>query len=352
MMGQVDDISVKRALAAPLLILGAMMTSAAVIASYTGVDGRLVFRPYLSGWATATLISVLIWALVETTRMAIRGADDPTRRLITGFARRYPLIIIPALIFPLFLGAYTWAKASIPFVVGYPWESFWADLDRTLLRDDGWRIAHAVMPATLARAWTFFYAYIWGFALVFSGALLAMFASRRTVAIFYTAMMLSWFIGGFVMAYALSAAGPVFVHLAEPSLIDRFAPLRAELLAVLGPDDVVLKTQHYLAAGIDTRIALKGSGISAMPSMHIASATIICLAALGTRWLPLALLFWGLTFVGSVYLGYHYAVDAPVAAAVAVACWTVASRIFESATGPVPNKCIECQGGDIPVRIG
>lgn len=351
-MGQVDDISVRRALAVPLLLLAAMMASAATIAAYTGVDGWRVFWPYISGWATATLLSVLLWALVATSQMAIRQEDSPIPKLAAGLRQRYHLLVIPALIFPLFLGAYTWAKVSIPFVVGYGWEGFWADLDRALLRDDGWRIAHAVMPAALAPAWTFFYAMIWGFSLVFSGALLTVFASRRMVATFYTAMMLSWFIGGFVLAYAISAAGPVFVHLVDPSLVDRFAPLRAELLAALGPDDVVLRTQRYLAAGIDVPIALKGSGISAMPSMHIATATIICLAARGTRWLPLALLFWALTFFGSVYLGYHYAVDAPVAAIVAVACWVVARRMFEPANKSASNQSVAGQLDDIPIRIG
>lgn len=336
----VEEISIKRALSMPLLLLGVMMIAAAGIATYSGVDATRVFKPYLRGWGTATLISVLIWALFETGRMARRREDDPTRKLLIGLKLRYPLLIIPGLIFPLFLGGYTWAKASIPFAVGYPWESFWADLDHVLLRADGWRIAHALVPAALAPAWTYFYAIVWGFALVFSGSLMTVFARPRLVATFYTALMLSWFVGGFVMAYALSAAGPVFVHLVDPALAERFSPLRAELLKLLGPDDIVLKTQRYLAAGIDSKIAVKASGISAMPSMHIATVTVISLAARGTRWMPLALLFWGMTFFGSVYLGYHYAVDAPVAAAVAALCWLAASRVYQMhdvSPGTVPR---------------
>jgi hypothetical protein len=95
-------------------------------------------------------------------------------------------------------------------------------------------------------------------------------------------------------------------------------------------DDLVLKSQRYLAAGMNYKIALKGGGVSAMPSMHMATATVLILAAWRTRWLPLAVMFWLLTFFGSVYLGYHYAIDAPVAAAVAVLCWMVARWIYES----------------------
>ena len=65
-----------------------------------------------------------------------------------------------------------------------------------------------------------------------------------------------------------------------------------------------------------------------MPSMHIATATILICAAWRTRWLLLALLFWLMTFFGSVYLGYHYAIDAPVAAVVALLCWIIARRIY------------------------
>ena len=327
-MGQMDDISVRRALAVPTLNLAVMMALAAIVAWFTRVDGTRVFWPYLSGWVAATILTVLIWALLQTAAMARRREDDPIQKLAAALWSKLPLYVIPALIFPLFLGAYTWAKASIPFTVGYPWESFWADADHVLLRNDGWRIAHALMPSSLALAWTYFYAIFWGLLLVFVGALVTAFADRRTIATFYTGLMLSWLMGGFVLAYALSCAGPVFAHLADPALAERFAPLRAELMASLAPDNIVLTTQRYLAAGIDSRIALKGSGISAMPSMHIATATIFVLAARRTKWMPLALLFWLMTFFGSVYLGYHYAVDAPVAVAVATPCWLVARRIY------------------------
>ena len=204
----------------------------------------------------------------------------------------------------------------------------WADVDHLIFGMDAWRWAHAILPDFLAPAMTFYYAVIWGFALVFSGTLICAFASRRVAATYFTALMLSWLIGGIVMAYSISAAGPVFAHLTDPILADRFLQLRAELARILGPDDLVLKTQRYLAAGMNMKVALKGGGVSAMPSMHIATATILICAAWRTRWLSLALLFWLMTFFGSVYLGYHYAIDAPIATVVALLCWIIARRIY------------------------
>ena len=326
-----DDISTKRALALPAIITLAMLALAAAISFKTGVSGWRVFGPYVGAWAASTLLSVLIWVFVQVAMLFPQRTDNPLRRVLARIREPIRLALLPAVIFPIFLGAYTWAKCSIPFLVGYGWERVWADADHLIFGEDAWRWAHAVLPAAGAPALTFYYAVIWGFALVFSGTLIATFASRRFASTYFTGLMLSWLIGGIVLAYAISAAGPVFAHLANPDLTERFLPLRTELALLLGPDDLVLKSQHYLAAGMNAKIALKGGGVSAMPSMHIATATVLVLAARHTRWLWLALLFWAATFFGAVYLGYHYAIDAPVAVAVAMPCWMLARRINKPA---------------------
>ena len=110
----------------------------------------------------------------------------------------------------------------------------------------------------MAPAWSFFYAVIWGVALVVVGALIAAFASSRFAATFFTAMMLSWFFGGFLLAFAFSAAGPVFAHLADPAFAGRYVALRAELIELLGRDDIVMTSQRYLAAGFSAGFAVKG----------------------------------------------------------------------------------------------
>jgi len=322
-----SDISVKQALTMPSLLMAAMVLLAAVIGAFTGVDGSRVFLPYLIGWAGATLVAVLVWIFVQVAILYPTRAEDPLRIVLGRLGKPVQLAALPAFIFPLFLGGYTWAKCSIPFVVGYGWEGVWANGDRMILGMDAWRWAHIVMPDFMAPIWSFYYAMIWGFALAFSGTLISAFATRRFAATFFTAMMLSWLIGGVIMAYLMSAAGPVFAHLADPDLDNQFAPLRAELARLLASDDLVMMTQRYLAAGMNVKIALKGGGISAMPSMHIATATIFVLAARGSKWIWPALLFFALTFFGSVYLGYHYAIDAPVAAAVATLCWSAARRL-------------------------
>ena len=332
-----DDISTRRALAWPALLTLLMIAVAGAISLRTQVSGWRVFAPYVGAWAASTLLSALIWIFVQVAMLMPTRVDHPLKIVWRRRMEPLRLALLPALIFPIFLGAYTWAKVSIPFMVGYGWERTWADADQLVFGQDAWRWAHAIMPAGLAPYLTFYYAVVWGFALVFSGTLISSFASRRFAATYFTALMLSWLIGGIVMAYAISAAGPIFAHLADPALATRFAPLQAELLRLLGPDDLVMQTQRYLAAGMNMKIALKGGGVSAMPSMHMATCTILIIAAWRTRWLWLALLFWLLTFFGSLYLGYHYAVDAPAAVAIAVPCWMLARRIHRPASRSANN---------------
>lgn len=328
-----DDISTAQALKWPTLLALAMLAIAATISRATGVDGSRVFLPYLSTWAAVSVLAVLSWIFVEVAKLAPTGADRPLQQVASRLARPLQLVALPAVLFPLFLGAYTWAKCSIPFAVGYGWERTWADADKLLLGSDAWELAHAAMPAAAAYSWTFFYAVVWGFVLVFSGALIAAFASRRHAATYFTAMMLSWLIGGIGFAYAIPAAGPVFAHLVDPALGARFATLRADLVAMLGEDNLVLLSQRYLAAGMKVKVALKGGGVSAMPSMHIATATVLVMAAWRTRWVWPAIAFLALTFFGSVYLGYHYAVDAPVASVIAIGCWFAARWLYGSRVG-------------------
>jgi len=344
-----------RELAPPCALLVIMAAAAVGVGQHTGVAGSRVFVPYLGAWASLTLLAVLSWFFAKVAALAPQRADRPLQLVVREFSRRRMSgLCISAVIFPLFLGFYTWAKTSIPLAVGYSWEETWADADRWLFGADAWRIPHSLIPPAMASAWSFFYAVVWGIALAATGAVVAAFACSSFAARFFTALMLSWLIGCFLLAFLIPAAGPVFAHLANPAFEPRFEPLRNTLVELLGTEDIVLKSQRYLAVGYGANVAVKGGGISAMPSMHIATATIFICAACRTPWLWLAVPFWALTFVGSIYLGYHYVVDTPVAVAVAIPCWLLARQMYSgisiktlrhSPSGGRPVISEQTQGG-------
>ena len=312
----------------PALLAAAMLVIGFTIADIAGIDGSGLFAPYLSVSFAFTLLSLLAYAFIAFALLARAKADNPIPRVAGDLAAKAPILLLPALVFPLFLVGFTTAKTAIPFLVGYEWEAFWADADKLLLGEDAWRITHAWLGTDSMRAWELLYSATWGAMLMAYMANIALYARTRTVGIVYTAMLATWLIGGWLMAYATSAAGPIFAHLVDPSLADRFAPLRAALDASLQPDGSTRFTQIYLAEAIDSTIAVKGGGISAMPSMHIAAVSIYVLSARGTKWMWPAIAYWLIIFIGSAHLGYHYWVDGLAAAAIAWVCWKLAERCF------------------------
>jgi membrane-associated phospholipid phosphatase len=185
-----------------------------------------------------------------------------------------------------------------------------------------------------------FYVAAWGIGLMFVMALVPLNSSPKFTARFFTAMMSTWLLGGFVLAYMFSAAGPVFAHLvtADPSV--QFTSLRLLLLSTLTPHGPIWETQLYLPTELHSHIAAKGGGISAMPSMHLATVAIYVIGAWRTRWLVPAILMWVTIFVSSGYFGYHYWIDGIAGAAIAALCWVSAGRLSSmvASSGVVPTR--------------
>jgi hypothetical protein len=282
-------------------------------------------------YVAVTLVGVLIWVFVAVARLALARADVPISELFHRFRPRLPLLVLPGLITPLFLAGYTIAKTSVARLVPARWDAEWAALDRWIFGEDPWRISHAWLGHAATAAMEDFYTMIWGGALVVSAVAVTLIAGRRLIGRFFLAMSLAWMTGGILLASLMWAAGPVFAPHFDPALADRFTPLQQALAALLDPNSPILLTQKYLLRELGLQSVAKGGGISAMPSMHIAAATIYVLASWRTWWLVPSLLFLALTFLGSVHFGYHYAVDAPVAALVAILCWKLAGWWFRSA---------------------
>lgn len=167
-----------------------------------------------------------------------------------------------------------------------------------------------------------------GLALVFVQAFVALYAKRQFTSVFFLALNLTWLMGGVLLAFVIPAAGPIFVHLFDPSLTAQFSALHDALRGVLSPEGAILTTQDYLIASVGQPVAVKGGGISAMPSIHVATAIVFLLAARNTGWFWPTVTFAVLTFLGSVHLGYHYAIDGFASVPIAVLCWQVSFLIY------------------------
>ncbi len=138
---------------------------------------------------------------------------------------------------------------------------------------------------------------------------------------FLMSFMLTWTLAGFFLAMGLSSAGPCYYErlglggdyhslMQALTAADRIYPIWA------------LKTQDLLWSGYTG--ATSGSiGISAFPSLHVAMAVIFALYATRRSRL-LGLVMWAfaaIIMLGSVVLGWHYAVDGYAGALISIAIW-------------------------------
>lgn len=305
-----------------------MLAAAAVVSFITNITFSQLFPVYVAIGAAVSVMALLLSIFLWVLDLAVKGAASPLAAVVAKLRERLPLLVLPAIALPLFMAAFTAAKTAIPFIVGYSWDGFWARADTLIFGDDVWRIATGWLGVRSLIVLQWFYVVAWGLVLAFSSAFVALHASRLAVATFFTAMFATWIVGGVGLAYAMSAAGPVFAHVFEPALSARFEPLQAFLGKNLGPQSPIRMTQLYLAGAAASHMAVKGGGISAFPSMHLGAASIYVLASTKTRWFFPAVGFWITIFICSAYFGYHYWIDGIVAALVAACCWTIVRRYY------------------------
>jgi hypothetical protein len=305
-----------------------MVACASIISLLGGPNPLQLLPEYLLGAAVCTVSSILIFVFVRVAALARTKPERPLAIVYSELRPKLPLLILPILLTPTFLAAFTAAKSAIPHLVGFKYDRMFANLDFDLFGRDPWRLTHMLIGPIGTQIIEFFYVGVWVSALAYSQALIPIFGSREFAAQFFTSRLLTWFVGGFVVAYALPAAGPIFADIADPELISRFAPLKAHLATMLPPGAPFLHGPIYLEEGIKSGTAYSGGGISAMPSIHIAAVTTYVLASRGTKWFLPSLAFASIIFVGSIHSGYHYFVDSVVAAMISVMCWKTVELFY------------------------
>ena len=147
---------------------------------------------------------------------------------------------------------------------------------------------------------------------------------------FLITFVASWVLLGSLAATWLSSAGPCY-YAQVTGLPDPFAPLMAYLAQANEVAPIwALGVQEMLWERYQTGSLELGSGISAMPSMHVASALLFFLLGRRVhRGLGLGLgVFLALILVGSVHLGWHYAIDGYLAMLGTWLIWRLVGRLL------------------------
>ena len=170
-----------------------------------------------------------------------------------------------------------------------------------------------------------FYVYGW-FAALWLGVIWQTVHGREPVrSQFMLTFALAWIVLGTGMAIAMSSAGPVYYGRVT-GLTDPYEPLMTYLYAVDASTPLwAVANQQRLWASYT-----EWGGITAMPSMHLAIVTAVILAGVRThRWLVYGLAPFGLIIlVGSIHLGWHYAVDSYVGILATALIWWCSGRFL------------------------
>jgi PAP2 superfamily len=247
--------------------------------------------------------------------------------------RYFANVAIVFLVAPLGLSAFSAAKQSIPFIHPFSWDARIAAWGAAM--HGGTHLWTSFQPLlahpalTVALDW--FYHRLWAVILLSAfacGALLPPSPLRRQ---YLLAFVLVFLIVGTVGALAFASAGPAYyARVVAPSLSDPYAPLLSYLESVNARDGLLsVRGQAGLWYAYTHNVEALGFGVSAMPSVHVASATLVALFGFAIA-RPVGLVL-GLiaicTFVASVALGWHYALDGYVGAILAGGIWWFAGRI-------------------------
>ncbi len=315
--------------------LGLLVVAVVVGAYLVSLSTGRAFNPgmIISAFNLATILLpplVLIVAVWRFFRMAIihRPAEPlkhlwrDLRSLLFSFDCVLDGLVLLVL-FSAFLPSFSYIKDNIPNLQPFWWDPIFAHMDQELfLGHDPWRVLQPIVGSPLATTALNAAYHGWFFLMYFFILGMAFFGKNQELRYsFAYGFVLTWTVAGIVLAILLSSAGPVYFE--RLGFGHQYAPLMASLRA----DDRILPVwslkvqqllwESYLHGGGDI------SGISAMPSLHIANAVFF--AAVGYRIgrkTGIALtVFAMMIYIGSIHLGWHYAVDGIVGAAAAVVCW-------------------------------
>lgn len=334
-------------------IVGLYFLGAAIVEwHFTGSIGASL-RLYAA--ASIGLMGAMLGALLMIHAVYVMLAIRPTR-LFAELGRQYRTSLfrpervahaLPVMILlVVFFNSFTVLKTSVPRIAPFAWDAAFEAADRWLHGGVApWRLLqpwferHLEAPHYLNLAYLLWFFMLW-LIVVWQTCRLRAPALRAQ---FLGTLVLCWILLGTFGSFLLSSAGPSYFGRVT-GLADPYEPLmaylqRANEVAVVWS----LQTQDMLWRLYAGQEIGFGGGISAMPSMHVAMAFLIMLLATRLhRWLGVgAFLYFIIVQIGSVQLGWHYAIDGYVSAVATGLIWwavgrAIAWRTANTAT-PAPS---------------
>lgn len=226
----------------------------------------------------------------------------------------------------IFMAAFWTLKYHMPSIVPFFADATLADIDAALHFGDPWKWLHAITPPGLMPVLVFLYFPVWVSTLTGGICIAALHHDHRMRLQYMIALVATYVVAGNILAAGMSSVGPIFYdRFIEGS---RFAGLTEALRLHPASHYIFFFADRLHAAYMSSAEDIL-AGISAMPSIHVAVATLnaFFLSTLGKWWGRLGWTFLGIILFGSVYFGWHYALDGYVSFVFVWLIWRTAGAI-------------------------
>ncbi|MEE8371843.1 MAG: phosphatase PAP2 family protein [Sphingomonadales bacterium] len=300
---------------------------------------------YPAGSVIAALFSLILIFIGYVIYLPLVARESRPIARIAGLFKTYILdprqlanLLVPLLLLPFFMSAFTSFKSMIPEIVPFYLDNAFMIADKALhLGWHPWELTHGLFGGETASVVINAFYHMWFF-FMWGGMVwhLINLGNRAHRLQFLLAFTLAWMLLGSLAALALSSAGPVYfgevTGLADPFrvLMERLYEIDAAVMAQTGSGGLpALGVQELLWGFYTSGDTTYGSGISAMPSLHVAIMALIAMSSYRIHplfgqvmWLMTAMIL-----LGSVHLGWHYALDGYVSIGLAVLIWRLSGWI-------------------------
>ena len=289
-------------------------------------------------WATVVGVAVVIAAGGALVRARLDGPLRESDAMLaayrtayhrlrsTGGFRRQRVVsaVLHTVTTVLTIAAFAEWKSWMNRVRPFAHDETFMRLDRALhFGVDPWRLVRPLLSSLwVERPLELVYTIGWPILFIAGTIVVAASRASRDRTAFLVAALVMWPVAGIWLAFLGSSAGPCFYDLVVDGP-NPYADLVAQIDYLTRTAQIRLWDQ-YLTPG-------ELSSISAMPSMHVLSSTVLWLG-LRREWPRAGLAFLVIMFIGSVALGWHYAVDGYAGVLIAIALWTAVRRLTRHET--------------------
>lgn len=307
------------------------------VGAYAGGAAALwpdVFGAMLSSYAAQLPVipAVLLFALPIAA--LVLDPVAPLTRAVAILRQSLPRMAVVALIFCLGIAAFSTYKVAIPDLVPFYADPFLARIDAWLHGGDPGLAAHQILPPILQSVLALLYGQVW-FAYWFGTlGFVAFLGDRALRQQYYWTLALGILLLGTLAATLTSSVGPILYDRIYGG--ERFA----DLVALVEQSDAgqsISNAVDYLLGTYLGGPVTAGTGISAMPSMHLAIATLNALLFLRLNRMAglVSLVYLATILFGSVYLGWHYAIDGYVSIVAVILVWRAVGAQLSAVDGHV-----------------